>query len=848
VRDLGARTDGSPSTSGLNLSPGAILLGRYRVLGILGRGGMGLVYRADDLKLGQTVALKFLPSSLAHDKNYLERFLAEVRTARQVSHPNVCRVYDIAEAEGHYFLSMEFVDGEDLATLLARIGRLPPAKALEISQELCAGLAAAHARQVVHRDLKPSNIMIDGRGHARITDFGLAIGPDDAKPGELAGTPGYMAPELFEGKPATVQSDLYGLGIVLYELYTGKHPWGRRTPSDSQRRQSINSPSSPSHHTPEIDPAVDRIILRCLEKDPANRLASALQVAAAMPGGNPLALAIAAGETPSPEMVAAAGETGAISPTKAWSLLAGIVVALLIAVFLAQHGMLVNLVSARDPALLEEQSRQIVSSLGFDQANDKAYWFDIDQEYYRYSSKIASPERYRSLAKASPSPLEFWYRQGPQALETTHNPFQVNESDPALYYSGEAEVGLDSAGRLNYLAAIAPQKEIPPSADAKPDWQPLFQEARLDWSQSHATPPAWMPDVPADQNFAWETISNGQSTQVAGATYHGRIVFFRVLAPWAQSSRIRPVLAPLAGRMGLSIFVISALSIFVVCLVFARKNLKLGRGDWRGAVRASVLFLIVLLAGAALTPHYSGSARWIWTWFEVELGIAVGTALQFGVFYLALEPYVRRTWPEMLISWSRLLAGGWRDPLVGRDVLIGTLFGLAAAIAPFARVALPYWFRIADISAGGGIERQLGTVPAFLGSILFQSNALTNAMGGLAFLFVVARITRRKWVGIMTVGIFFGVISLTGENLAIEIPLAALFVVAILYCLLRFGFLASAVSWITSQVAFAPFTTDLSRWYAWRGLAAAGILLGVALYGFKVALAGQSPFGTLLEE
>jgi len=842
-----ASIDSMAGLSALNLSPGSVLLGRYRILNLLGRGGMGLVYRADDLKLGQTVALKFLPTSLARNKEDLERFLAEVRTARQVSHPNVCRVYDVAESQGHYFLSMEYVDGENLATLLGRIGRLPPAKALEISHELCAGLAAAHARQVVHRDLKPANIMIDGRGHARITDFGLAVAPDAVKTGELAGTPAYMAPELFEGRPATVQSDLYALGIVLYELYTGKHPWDRRPASDSRRRQLPNPPSSPSHHAPEIDAAVDRIILRCLEKDPGGRPSSVLQVAAALPGGNPLALAIAAGETPSPEMVAAAGETGAVAPAKAWILVAGVAAALLVVAFLAQRGMLVNLVPSKDPALLVERSQQIASSLGYNRANDKAYWFNIDAAYFPYSARIASPARYRTLATAFPSPLQFWYRQSPQALETTHDPFRVNQEDPALYYSGEAEVGLDSAGRLNYFAAIAPQKETLPNGDVQPQWQDLFREAGLDWSQSRAAPATWMPDVPADRTFGWETVSSGQSTRIAGATYHGRIVFFRVLAPWAQPGRISPMFAPLAGRIGFAMFVVVAIGVFVLSLVFARKNLKLGRGDWRGALRASGFFLIVVFIGFLLTPHYSSSAVWIWTWFQVEFGIAAGTALTFGVFYLALEPYVRRTWPEMLISWSRLLVGGWRDPLVGRDLLIGTLFGIAASIAPLARVALPYWFPIANISAGAGVESQLGTVPAFIGGICLQSEALMNAMGTLACLFVIARITRRKWAGIILVSIFLGAINLVGENLVIEIPLAALIVTVMLYCLLRFGLLASAVAWIVSQV-FAPLTTDLSRWYAWRGLVAVSFLFLLALYGFKVALGGQSAFGALLEE
>ncbi|MHC4776910.1 MAG: serine/threonine-protein kinase, partial [Planctomycetota bacterium] len=176
--------------------PGQRLGSRYRIVALLGQGGMGEVYRADDLELGQSVALKFLPQRVAADPAWLRRFRNEVRTARQIAHPNVCRIYDIAEEDGHVFLSMEYIDGEDLAGVLRRLGRPSREKAIEIARQICLGLAAAHENKVLHRDLKPANIMIDGRGRVRITDFGLAGFLDELEQAKArAGTPAYMAPE-----------------------------------------------------------------------------------------------------------------------------------------------------------------------------------------------------------------------------------------------------------------------------------------------------------------------------------------------------------------------------------------------------------------------------------------------------------------------------------------------------------------------------------------------------------------------------------------------------------------------------------------------------------------------------
>ncbi len=321
--------------------PGRLLASRYRIVALLGKGGMGEVYRADDLTLGQAVAVKFLPDEAARDESLLERFRNEVRIARRVSHPNVCRVYDVGDVDGHTFFTMEYVDGEDLASLLRRIGRLPGDKALDIARQLCAGLAAAHGKGVLHRDLKPANIMLDGRGQVVITDFGLAGVADDIRGNEIrSGTPAYMAPEQLAGKEVSTRSDIYALGLVLYEVFTGKRAFADKLADKvvgNAHASGDRTPSRPSSVVKDLDPIVEKVILRCLEAEPGARPATALAVAAAMPGGDPLAAALAAGETPSPQMVAAAGESVGLRPRTAVICLAAVLLGLSLVTYFSIH-------------------------------------------------------------------------------------------------------------------------------------------------------------------------------------------------------------------------------------------------------------------------------------------------------------------------------------------------------------------------------------------------------------------------------------------------------------------------------------------------------------------------------
>ena len=222
---------------------------------------------------------------------------------------------------------MEFIKGEELASVLKRFGRLPADKAVEISRQICAGLAAAHKQGVIHRDLKPANVMIDGEGNAKITDFGLAAVAEQLSAEEIrSGTPAYMSPEQLAGRELTTRSDIYSLGLVLYEIFTGKRAYDAASlPELLRLRNSDKSVTSPTSHVSNLDPLVERVILRCLEKDPNDRPESAIAVAASLPGGDPLAAALAMGETPSPEMVAASAEGGFAAAGNCGRLVVGVI-------------------------------------------------------------------------------------------------------------------------------------------------------------------------------------------------------------------------------------------------------------------------------------------------------------------------------------------------------------------------------------------------------------------------------------------------------------------------------------------------------------------------------------------
>jgi len=828
---------------------------------------MGEVYRAEDLKLSQTVALKFLPESIAQDGATLARFHREVRIARQVSHPNVCRVFDIGEADGHPFLTMEYVDGEDLATLLRRIGRLPSDKAVEVARQICAGLAAAHEHGVIHRDLKPANVMIDGRGKVRITDFGLAGVAGSFKTEESrAGTPAYMAPEQLAGQDASVQSDIFALGLVLYEVFTGKRAFEASTLADLRFAHEHSSPTNPSLLVKDVDPIAERVILRCLEKDPAKRPASALQVAAALPGGDPLAAALAAGETPSPEMVAASGESEGLRPAVAWVLLAGVILGMAASiVFSAQAKLYRRVPIEKPPEALAERARDILRSAGYSEPPaDTAMGFYEGNDFLRYiAANDKSKTRWNNLETGA---FVFWYRGSPRPLES-HSSDQdepiwagaVWTDDPPLDVSGMTLVRLNPLGRLTQFVAVPPQVEKPtgtePSPHGAPDWAPLFSAAGLDPSKWPPAQPTWTPPVYSDARAAWTGSLPERPDipmRIEAAAYRGKPVYFELIGPWTRPERMQPYQPTAGEKGGLAFFVVLSLSMLVAGVMLARRNLRLGRGDRRGAFRLAVFVFAAWAVAVFFGAHHVPTIAEFGLFLQfLSMGLLFSSLC--WVLYIAMEPYVRRRWPATLVSWSRLLAGGFRDPLVGRDVLAGCL--LAAFSISLVRLGwyVPSWLGYPPVKPYAGPQWQ------FLGARTIIADISNSLIGSLFFslaflfvLFLLRALLRKEWLAAVTCTLLFALLRPPGpDQFAPVILVSSLITTGLtVFLMIRFGLLAVAASFVFNNfLGNFPLTTQGSAWYV--GISLAGILLmaAMALYGFYTSLGGRPVFGgAVLEE
>jgi serine/threonine-protein kinase len=825
--------------------PGTLLAGRYRIIGLLGRGGMGEVYRATDLTLGQSVALKFLP---AFDERMLERFHNEVRVARQVSHPNVCRVYDIGQAEGMPFLSMEYIDGEDLSSLLHRIGRLPNDKAIELARRICAGLAAAHDKGVMHRDLKPQNIMLNKRGEVLIMDFGLAAAADQLHGAEAkSGTPAYMAPEQLKGSEVTHKSDLYALGLVLYELFTGKKPYEAKTIGELIALQEAMQVTSMTSVAADIDPDVEKVIRRCLDPNPAARPSSALAVAAALPGGDPLAAALAAGETPSPELVAASKSEGLRMRYSA-PMLAFILLALLAFPWLKDVSEAVAMAPFDlPPDALQAKSREFAAAFGYPQKPADSWRdFGFRGGLVGYLRGLPGPGKkdWRSLFSKE-SPVVLYYRESPEVFDTTVDGY-VNWQQPPFNQEGMVRVNIDSSGLVRYFEGVPPAFRERPDLNVPPpavDAVALLRAAGLDATNFTEAAPQYTPPTAYDTHKALRgphpSIS-GADLRVEYASWGGKLTFFQIVWPYtkpASAYRAEPenLLTQLSRATSL---VLVAAGCFWV-LVLARRNWRKGRADRRGALRlATFMFAMEALKWLA-SAHINPSMSTLWTFFYAS-GRWLFWAAAAWLLYLALEPALRARWPQAIITWNRVLNGKFLDEQVGSHILLGIFLGVTLGWIMFAR---SYWGASQISLSMTNLSPLLGLRP-WVALLLSQvTSAVWFGLMLCFLLFGLRQIVRWDWLVALIAAVLMTLaFEQLGQSNAVAVDAAIKIgaYVLLAYSITRFG-LVTAITVILSAniLGGANLSADLTTWWAPYGLASAILAGGLAIFAFWRSLGDQ---------
>jgi serine/threonine-protein kinase len=794
---------------------------------------MGEVYRATDLALGQAVALKFLPETLARDERALARFYNEVRIARQVTHPNVCRVYDIGQVEGQHYISMEYVDGEDLASLLRRIGRLPADKAVETARKICAGLAAAHERGVLHRDLKPANIMMDRRGQVIIMDFGLAGLSDQLQGDVRSGTPAYMSPEQLAGTEVTAKSDIYALGLVLYELFTGKRAFEAASMAELLDLQQRGAPVSLTTLVKDLDPAVERIVLRCLAPDPKQRPTSALSIAAALPGGDPLAAALAAGETPSPELIAAAGQTEGLQPRTAVACLVAALAGLLAVAIIAPSQQITEALHLENPPdALVRDARILLQGFGYTgRPSNRDRGFEYDNEYLTYlgSHPTEAAARWQNPSAGDPSLVTFWYRESPSPLLAQRGlNMQPNFTDPPFEIPRMIRLRLDQDGKLRYLEAIPPQVERPAAAGSF-DWSKLFQAAGLDMARFQTAEPQWTPAANWDQRAAW----TAGPMRVEAAAWRARPVSFRIVEPWT---------IPIRGggnpaTVGVVAKTIAVYAFFLAACIVAWLNFRARKTDVRGATKLGLWCWAAFSVAYFLRAHHTASVTEVSTFWRAVANNGAINGFLVWVLYLALEPWVRRRWPQTLISWSRYTVKGWRDPLVGRDLLysvgVGALLGLldllqSAVRSPSSPPLFP-----------GALFTLMGITSIISSMLLSFGSDVTNCLLIFFVLFVSRVVLRKEWIAVGATIAIIGGIDYAGGLRLIDLPFEIALVAILTIVMLRFGLIAAIFGYAIKSILRLPHTLDFSAWYAGTTVVPLILLALLAIYGFRTSLGGR---------
>lgn len=791
--------------------PGTAIADRYRIVSLLGRGSMGEVYRADDLKLGVPVAMKFVAVHKGSPEH--ETFIDEVRVGRRLAHPNICRLHDISEVDDRVFITMEFIDGEDLASLLRRIGRLPVEKAISLARDLCAGLGAAHDLGIIHRDLKPSNVLVDGRGCARIVDFGLAQAVDERIRFAQAGTPAYMAPEQISGAPATPRTDVYALGLILYEIFTGRKACG-----DPLHPHIV----PPSELVPDIGAQVERLILRCLDRDPAARPPTASAVLESLPGLDPIEARLVTGETPTAGMVAAARHKGQLRPATAWLMLFAA------AVTTATGTMLLS--RSRPPLLAPEvmadRARAVLRTAGADIRGS-----DAASNYFRGEEESMNLI-VRNVDSTSRHLVTYVHRTSPGELRPAGR--IVTASDPPLERPGMTYVRLDEEGRLLDLLIVPSGLRRPSNTQA--NWFSVVGHTGVDPESLVEVEALRYAPIDVDEHRAWRVPAS--EVRIEAASRAGQVVWLSTLDRRLPSDASGERFDRLTT--GLSVAIIILLPIAAAFL--ARRNIRRGQGDRVGARRSATVYFAANTIAWSVASYHAGGLAAEFTAMTSILAYSLYGGAVLWLLYMAAEPYARRRWPRMLISWTRLISGRWTDPMVGRDVLIGCVAAGGAVLL----AAVPY-----ALGASATSETRL---PMFhsalpLGSVRYAicylvfplTLALLRGIAIIAELLLLRAIAGKFATPLAVLLTAATIVDYFPGPAATRIAMAILSSAIVIAVAIRFGTLSVVtMSYGVDVLTSLPLSLDVESWFFDQSVFAVLLLSSIAFGAFAIGVGRQA--------
>jgi eukaryotic-like serine/threonine-protein kinase len=578
-------------------------------------------------------------------------------------------------------------------------------------------------------------------------------------------------------------------------------------------------------------------------------------VAAALPGGDPLAAALAAGETPSPEMVAAAGERTAFNPALGLSLFAVVIVGLITIAILSDRVFLIARIPLEKSVdTLEDRAKEIITSLGFkDKPVDTARGILGLGDYLLYVQRTdRSATRWSGLDNPYFPTLRFWYRTSPRDLEPNAPIWRPGFDDPPLNVTNMRLVVTDLAGHLTQFTNVPPQREDLPENAPQPsmDWSLFFNAAGLDMSMFKPVPSTWVPNTYADERVAWEGPMPGRSDitlHADAASYRGQPAFFQIAGPWSRTQRQTQEVQQGRTLIRFLLFLI-VFGLSVGTCVLAWNNYKSGRGDHRGASRLATGWLILYFCSWLIGARFWLEPLTEFNHFLSEFAaVELLEAAMIWLVYMALEPYVRKYSADILMSWSRLLSGRIRDPRVGRDVLVGIVAGLTIAVVGSLVALLPGWLGYPPTSPRGtNLELIMSTRRAVSWLLRLPTNALANGMIITLLFALVRMVVKRTWIAtIVTIVVGTFVVVAQNPTLLLWIVGAYGLVLSIVYIgvLVRFGMFPLMMAYLTNTIVSNGLTADVNKLYAPTSVWLMVLVVAMSAFGFYASRAGEPLFG-----